>query len=162
MNIEELENKIKELQEEINKLKEEKKPVKRWRANKNEDYFITDNGGEISCITDTFHRIDTYRYNAGNYFKTEQEAENYKEKLLIYQELKDLATELNNGEKIDWDNNNQHKRYIFFDRYDNKIKSSGLYSNQELGQIYCLDENFLDIAKDRIGEERLKKLFEEE
>lgn len=162
MNIEELENKIKELQEEINKLKEEKKPVKRWRAKENGHFYYVDSGGTIFKIIDGCFDKDNYRYNAGNYFKTEQEAENYKEKLLIYQELKDLALELNNVEKIDWEDLKQLKKRIFYDMYNKRLSSTITSGCKEIGQIYCLNENFLDIAKDRIGEERLKKLFEEE
>lgn len=36
--------------------------------------------------------------------------------------------------------------------------STGCY--QDIGQIYCLDSDFLKIAKQEIGEENLRKLFE--
>lgn len=83
------------------------------------------------------------------------------EKMKIYTQLKDLALRLNNGEKIDWENDNRAKWHIcykngtalgFDDNYTCAL--------QDLGQIYCLDKNFLEIAKKEIGEENLKKLFE--
>lgn len=170
MNIEELENKVSKYEEEINmlkaeiaKLKKEKKPVKRWRAEKNGHYFIVDSLGDISISEELYDITDGYRYNAGQYFKTQQQAENYREKILIYQELKDLALELNNGEKIDWEKyNNQAKYYIYFNGDDECLEENDAHFFKDIGQIYCLNENFLDIAKQRIGEERLKKLFEEE
>ena len=47
----------------------------------------------------------------------------------------------------------------FLDNSKNMLKCY-VSIGQELGQIYCLDVNFLDIAKREIGEENLKKLFE--
>ena len=41
-----------------------------------------------------------------------------------------------------------------------KLDYSQDWSYQRIGQIYCLDSNFLNIAKREIGEENLKKLFE--
>lgn len=170
MNIEELENKVSKYEEEIKmlkaeiaKLKEEKKPVKRWRAEKGiGKYCYMDSYGEAYICIDDYMDYDDYRYETGNYFKTKEEAENYQEKLLIYQELKGIAIELNNGEKIDWEDRTKIKYYFYKDTEDNKLYESGVYYTYELGRIYCLDKNFLEIAKERIGEERLKKLFEEE
>ncbi len=78
------------------------------------------------------------------------------------EELKKKAEELNAGEEIDWNNSNQMKYYICYNYYDNKLIFEYSYGIKNLGQIYCLNENFLEIAKEKIGEERLIKLFKEE
>ena len=156
MGIEELENKIKELTEELNKLKEEKN--KRWRATNNWDYYYITNAVDILKEYENHSEIDNSRYDTGNYFKTEEQAEETKKKILIYMQLKDLALRLNNGEKIDWENYNQCKWYIQI-RNNKILNDDGCYENKEIGQIYCINSKFLEIAKEEIGEDNLKLLF---
>ena len=98
----------------------------------------------------------------GNYFKTEEQAKEYLKKIKIYMQLKDLALRLNNGEKIDWNNEDQIKYFIYYKYNDNEIYQDVWRTIQELGQIYCLNETFLNIAKNEIGEDNLKLLFKEE
>lgn len=85
----------------------------------------------------------------------------YLEKIEIYYELMDLAEELNGEEEIDWDNGEQEKfsiRYIKGKfRNDFYLMSTGL--NRNIGSIYCLSADFLKVALERIGADRLKKLF---
>lgn len=169
MNIEELENKVSKYEEEINtlkaeiaKLKEEKKPVKRWRAEKDKIFYYLNEGGNIDYEIETYTPLHNFWYESGNYFQTSLQVSNHKEKLLIYQKLKDIALELNNGEKIDWEADMQYKYYIASDIKLNNLVMNNTSIYKGIGQIYCLDKNFLEIAKQRIGEERLKKLFEEE
>lgn len=59
----------------------------RWRANKNEKYFLVSALGTICDSTELNSDTDNKRYEAGNYFKTEKEAEIlsnlYKESLKV-------------------------------------------------------------------------------
>lgn len=59
----------------------------RWRANKNEKYFLVSALGAICDSTELNSDTDNKRYEAGNYFKTEKEAEIlsnlYKESLKV-------------------------------------------------------------------------------
>lgn len=59
----------------------------RWRANKNEKYFLVSALGTICNSTELNSDTDNKRYEAGNYFRTEKEAgalsELYKESLKI-------------------------------------------------------------------------------
>ena len=75
-------------------------------------------------------------------------------------QLKDLALRLNKGEKIDWTNDDQAKYYIYYDHETMKLDYSQDWSYQRIGQIYCLDRQFLNKAKCEIGEENIRKLFE--
>ena len=104
--------------------------------------------------------VDTCRYEIGNYFKTEEEAKKAVEKMKIYTQLKDLALRLNKGEKIDWENDDQAKYYIYYDCGKMELDYNNDWLYKKIGQIYCLDIYFLDIAEQEIGEENLKKLFE--
>ena len=163
-------NNLKQLKQELEKTKnkcaEIEKKIKeleikvRWRAREGEKYYYFCGHGEICADRDGPYKIDTGRYNLGNYFKTEEEAENVVEKIKIYTQLKDLALRLNRGKKMDWNNSAQSKWCIILGFFNNTFGCSCIYTRPEIGQIYCLDGNFLKEAKREIGEENLKKLFE--
>lgn len=160
---EELRKKYEELGEEIKRLENLKKK-KRWRAELNKSYFYIDNDGSIYFTEEKNYKIDNYRYKIRNYFETKEEAEKYLEKIEIYYELMDIAEELNGEEEIDWENGEQEKfsiRYVKGKfRNDFYLNATGL--NRNIGSIYCLRADFLKVALERIGADKLKKLFKEE
>lgn len=160
---EELENELKELGIQIEELEKQeiKKSDKRWRAEKGGRYYYIDTNDKTSVRnnTDIRYEDDDDSYNVGNYFQTQEEAERAIEKIKIYTRLKDLALRLNKGEEINWEDEDQGKYYIYYDYEYIKLKCSRILGFKDIGQIYCLDENFLDIAKLEIGKENLIKLF---
>lgn len=160
-NLEELKNKYEELGKEIERLEKEKS-CKRWRAEQRQSYYFVDEDGDINSVYDQDDITDRYNFKTRNYFKTEEEAQRHLDKINTYYELMDLAEELNNGEKIDWNNTNQAKYSISFDVLIGILKQVNCRYYKGLGEIHCLNEKFLDIAIDRIGEERLESLFKEE
>lgn len=160
-NLKELKRKYEELGKEIKRLENEKKN-KRWRAEQEKEYFYIEESGYINEVIEYFDRVDDFNYKTRNYFKTEEEAQRHLDNINTYYELMDLAEELNNGEKIDWNNNSQTKYSIYFDFDDRRIYCAANNVLKTLRQIYCLDENFLEVAKQKIGEERLESLFMEE
>lgn len=166
MRLKELEEKYEKLLEELEAQMKELKQncieedCKRLRTKKNELYWFISSDGIIGSSHEENDSVDEIRYRIGNYFKTREEAKEAVKKMKIYTRLKDLALKLNNGEKIDWENTKQAKYFIGCDNSCKKIYTNYIYYNKYMGQIYCLDENFLDIAKQEIGKENLKKLFE--
>lgn len=157
--IDELKQKIKELEKEVNSPEFEGiKKGARQKPKDGEVYFFLDSYG--NRIWTKWHNNvqDLFRFNTGNCFKTNKEAIDYKENLLTKQALKDLALELNNGVEIDWDNYKLTKYCIFISCVD-VLYLHSINSNKHLGQVYCYDKDFLTIAKDRIGEEKLIKLI---
>lgn len=136
-----------------------KEGTTRWRAEKGEIYYCIGDEGEIYIPCEDFCNYNTNRYEIGNYFKTGEEAEKVVEKMKIYTRLKDLALRLNDGEEIDWKNYKQAKYDIYYDHESEDLGYYNAWSYEKIGQIYCLDENFLDIAKLEIGKENLIKLF---
>lgn len=76
------------------------------------------------------------------------------------QELQDLADELNKVKPIDWRDRSQTKYSINLDAVNKELGLSYSYRLKGLN-IYSTDEEFLKKAKERIGEERLIKLFKE-
>lgn len=63
----------------------------RWRGGRGDSYYFIDDEGAIRHEIDTNDCMDNYRYNIGNYFKTEAEAESYKKYLTARQVLLDDA-----------------------------------------------------------------------
>lgn len=133
-------------------------PKKRWRAKREEYYYYINHHGCIRSYPDYYDDIESYRYNSGNYFKTKEQAEKARDKQLIRQELEDLALELNT-EPVDWNDFNQLKcciKYDFIREYLGQTPCHGTYFQ---GAVYCTNKDFLEIALERIGEDRLKLLF---
>lgn len=165
-NLEELKQELKKLENKINKLESrEKEEVtnkykrERYRGDR---YLSLDYFGDFTSYIDLNDKIDNFNYNIGNYFKTKKQVGNYKEKLLIEQKLKDIAMELNKGEKIDWDNDSQYKYYLYYNFSNNEISYRAYMLIKLQGIIYCLDENFKDVVIERIGEERLTRYLKGE
>lgn len=166
MNKEELQNKIEDLEKQLAEVKEQVNSIefegikkgRRWKPEINENYYYLISDGFVSFGPWKNDMTDMFKFDIGNCFKTEQEAEEFKENLLTKQALKDLALELNNGVEIDWDDENQRK---YFFNYTNK--SDGFIDNLTItlqaSNIYSLNVDFLDIAKERIGEEKIIKLI---
>ena len=165
-----LEEKIKEIEKQLEELKEQLKEestkedinYERKRLEKYEHYWYLDEFGEVGKTYEYYSKDDDFVYSIGNYFETEEQAENYKEKLLIEQELRDIAMELNKGEEIDWNNQDQEKYCLEYDFLSNSIGYIKYIMLKIQGAIYCLNENFKDVAIERIGEERLKKYLKGE
>ena len=79
----------------------------RWRGGRGDSYYFIDDEGAIRHEIDTNDGMDNYRYNIGNYFKTEAEAESYKKYLTARQVLLDDAE----GEKCIEYGKNWHAYY---------------------------------------------------
>lgn len=158
-----LEEKIKEIEKQLQELKEQltEKNNKYKRKRPDRYWFLNDIGATIN-IKAFINNNDNFKYSIGNYFETKEQAENYKQKLLIEQELKDIAMELNKGEEIDWDNTNQDKYYIEYSFYGDGILYSFHSYTKIQGTIYCLDINFKHVAIEKIGKERLTRYLKGE
>lgn len=158
-----LEEKIKEIQEQLQELKEQltEENNKYKRQGYNEYWFI-DNDGNSIWFVDKNDEIDNFLFKIGNYFETEEQAESYKQKLLIEQELRDVARELNKGKEIDWEKSYQKKHYLGFNYNINEINCFTNTNFKSQGIIYCLSNDFKDVAIERIGEERLAKYLKGE
>ncbi len=163
MNKQEIRNKIDYYQTKIDELKEmlSELDIIRWRAKAEdfEHYYYINDCNDIQMTLETNACDDNNRYNIGNYFKTKQEARDYKENLITKQKLKDLALKLNNGVGIDWKNPAQWKIYIHLGNAPEKLIQGSINCDKDLGQIYCLNKSFLDIAIQEIGEDALIKLI---
>lgn len=150
-----------EFEKQVKKMKS-KDESKRWRAETGNKYFFVDDYANVISCHDNNDMTDNYRFKMRNYFKTKEEAEEYKEVMNTYYDLMDLAEKLDNGEKINWNDKGQYKNSLFYDYDSDTIEQESIYGYQELGQIYCLDENFKEKAIEKIGKDKLIKLFKYE
>lgn len=155
-----LETRVKEIETELAKIKQEMaqpepEKCKRWRAERGGHYWLIDEDGNAISIRESFVCNYNYLYATGNYFQTEQEAEAYKKRLFIKQQLEDIALELNEGNEIDWENNGISKYQLYFDFQYNRIDRNCNVTNKTEGATYCLSSKFKDVAIERIGEEDL-------
>ena len=129
----------------------------RWKPEKHETYYFVNSWCEVE---DTWRSSinfipDKKRYNAYNCFKTKEQAKQESEKILVRRMLEDIARRLNKDKKIDW-MSDQNKYFIYLGAHDTLTFGCAFIAKTQ-GTIYCLDENFLSIAKSEIGVERLKK-----
>jgi len=99
--------------------------------------------------------------NLGLVFATKEARDKAMFKLEIETKLKNIAERLNDGRKIDWYDENQIK-YSIYSNYNDKMLDYdfGSYRRKQ-GAIYCLDHNFLEVAKQEIGEDNLIKYFKD-
>ncbi len=128
---------------------------KRWKPKQYGLYWFVDDGNKVQCdFWQEFKSINSRRYTAYNCFKTQKEAEQEAEKILVRRMLEDIARRLNKGKKIDWNNEQQEKYFICCNKTGFNV---GYNLEESWGTVYCLDKNFKDVAIQEIGEERLKK-----
>ena len=79
------------------------------------------------------------------------------EKMLIKRRLEDIARRLNKGQNINWNDDNQIKYCICFNFPLDTISICARLHRKLQGSVYCLSDNFKDVAIQEIGEERLKE-----
>jgi len=123
----------------------------RWRAEKGEFYYSFNGFLDTSLKTESLDEFDNCRYNAGFYFKTKEEAEKYKNNLIITQKLKDIALRLNRT--------SAYFHFIYLD-LDGELATS-YQSIKVMGGIYCANPDFLETAIKEIGEKELIEYIKE-
>lgn len=158
-----------EILDEINKTKEhlinmekmlEECEYERWKPVDGDIYYYISEACTVIKSRTWAHCIVDEHYHCFNCFRTEEEAQAEAEKILVRRMLEDIAKRLNKGKKIDWDNEAQNKYFIRFDSWQDIIRLETCWKSKFQGVIYCLDEKFLDVANQEIGEERLEKYLE--
>ena len=154
--LQELKKKYKELGEEIERLENQGKV---WEPEEGEQiYYLLSTGSYDSSKYGNLYTKE--RYTIGNCFKTVAEVKAVAEKIQIYTELKRLAEEINT-EPVEWGTTSDSKYKIIYDWTHGSLQTS-CNINECHGGIYSTNKDFLKIAKERIGEDRLLKLFKED
>lgn len=133
------------------------KESKVWRPKEGETYYVVDYDGIVLNMVYEADDIDYKAINAGNCFKTKEEADHMVEKLKVINELKNFALE-NNEEEIDWNNNNQEKHIIAYGFQT--VKTDLWYRTQHIPfNIYFTSKEIAQKAIETIGVDRIRKYY---
>ncbi len=118
---------------------------------------------EICKDKEDFFRLEDL-IEIGILFDSEENLKKYLFKLEIETKLKNIAHRLNNGEKIDWINDDPPKYCIGFNHHKliNLLIKDYFFQDHYQGIIYCLSDKFLMEAIKEIGKENLIKYFKGE
>ncbi len=165
MNKEELEKEIAKTKEQLDKLQKalESKEYERWRPQYTEKYWYVTAQGGVNCYNFVRDHKDYELYDAFNCFQTKEQAEIEAEKILVRRMLEDIARRLNKNKTLNWKSQCQHKYSIYFDYREDKIDTyPTTVPYKEQGAVYCLEQNFKDVAIQEIGEERLIRYLKDE
>lgn len=152
-----LEKTIKALQSALDKAQEELKNIDnqgRFIPRENEKYYYITHQGTIYWDTNGAY-FDKQRIDFYNCFKTEEEAELEKEKILVRRMLENISGRLNEGKEMVWGRGTAQKYHIYFDHETASLELGPYICCQSEGVVYCLSDKFLEVAKKEIGEERL-------
>ena len=145
--------------ERVNQKVTEVKP-RIWKPKHYEKYHYIDGSGAIySAIW--FNSIsDNGRWNLGNVFKTQKEAEFARAKQKIKTKLQRYADEHNDPNKEKWDGENVHCR-IGYSVDKNDLDTVFAFNVRHIGDIYFTSEEIAEDAANKVGAERiLKYLFD--
>lgn len=115
---------------------------KRWRADEEGLYWFVGNEGEVYEDLENREHIDNGRYELGNYFRTEAEAEKAVEWLKALTVLRDDTK----GFKPNWNDPEQEKWFVFYDHNSRRFRSESNFACQA-GNLYFASE---DEANDSI------------
>ncbi len=156
-----------EILDEINKTKEhladlEKKleecKDERWKPRNYELYFYINAVGEIQrTVNNRTKEFDNKVIDFYNCFQTKEEVEQEVEKILVRRMLENIARRLNKGQEIDWENVMQLKYFLMYNAEFGYITQGSMRSIKPQGVVSCLSDDFVSVAIQEIGEERLKK-----
>lgn len=143
----------------INNKQSEKKIFVVYDGAYNYDYeYYKENATKIADMAQNY--LD-FIVKYGMAYETKEARDRAVFKIEIETKLKNIAERLNKGQKIDWEDKKQYKFHIYYDYRDKILKYFVRDISRVQGAIYCLDENFLNVAKQEIGEDNLIKYFGE-
>ena len=127
----------------------------RWKPKIDDIFYSLSGYGEVKRVYFCDDQSCRMLYEAFNCFKTYEQAKVEAENILVRRMLEDIARRLNKDKKIDW-MSDQNKYFIYLGAHDTLTFGCAFIAKTQ-GTLYCLDANFLSIAKSEIGVERLKK-----
>lgn len=107
--------KLEELQKEAEAQKEQEE-LKPWKPEHGEKYFSVGSSTDVFKYIYYNDYVDEPKILSGNYFPTEARAEQVAEKMRLLLRLEQLHDVLCPGYEPDWENEDEHKFYLFYDR----------------------------------------------
>lgn len=127
---------------------------KRWRAEGQGMYYFVTNTGRAGVCHEWLIEADNFRYDTHNYFKTEEEAQEYADVLEIKRQLIKFADEHN--KKIDWKDSQALKWYLYCGEPTETIVIGYTYYKHP-ETVYFSSKELVQQAVKEIGEENIIK-----
>ena len=172
MNIEELnleyKNKMDKLMEEYKeKIKEVTKKEEPF-IKKGQRYFTINNYFRISTTKNLGYEDDKERIQIGNCYPfTDETKDKVKKEVKLIAERRKLQLQmeqfarLNNEEKIDWNDTEQHKWSLYVNYAKNEIRIDWASNCRDLNNIYFTSKKIAEKALEKFSD-RIRKLYIEE
>lgn len=162
MDKQEILDKIAKAQEELDEAKGlldkyYKSNVEDWKPEKGRVYWYVNDDNCAHATVNSGSEPHKGRIKTYNHFYNREQAEQEAEKILVRRQLESIARRLNKGEKINWNDYNQSKCFIGIQEDGKGVTWDIEYEYKHQGVVYCLKNNFLDVAIQEIGKERLEK-----
>ena len=106
---------------------------KRWKAEKGHRYYTVNVKGRVVSNYEYDNTSDQWRYLLGSYFKTQAEAELYRDRTLATQSVLDALREAEGDWVADWDNKEQRKYRTYISEGDLYFdwNTVGMYTPKE-------------------------------
>ena len=152
--------KLEELKKEIENEKNKKKPF----IKEGQEYYFIDSTGDVRFDFWNNHPVNQQRLDFGNIFPyTEEIEEDVRKEVELIAERKKLQSEMEmfarqNNNKIDWDNVDQKKWYLYIRHYNNEITLEYTYYCRELNTTYFTSKEIAQKALDKFKDE-IKRLY---
>lgn len=138
----------------MNQIEPPKKKTGYERANDGGIYFYVDTDGTVDDYYDD--RVDNgsqVDYDAGNYYTSEEVAENNARADKLMRLLRRFAVE-HREHDVDWNNKNQNKCYIYYDYINNQLYvSSSCYTTRYFNDIYFDSRENVQLAIETFRDE---------
>ena len=128
-----------------------------WEPKEGETYyFMWGTGKADEKVFSSTNERDLMRLAVGNYFKTAEERDAAVEYLKVVTELKAFAYD--NNEPINWDDHQERKYKLCWNRETEKVDST--WSRRKITDgIYFSSHEVAMAAVEAVGEDRIKKYY---
>jgi len=124
---------------------------KRWRAERAKIYYYVSDNGSVLKHCDFCDTSDDFRFNTGNYFGTEEQAKEYKKKLLTQQKYKDMS----DVTAKDWETSSINKYLPWYNNITGCIDTYVIFTKNSAVCFSSVKK--AQEAVEAIGEDNFKK-----
>ena len=157
--IKELEDGIKKLNDDFQELKAKKQNNGRWVPGHGEIYYYIGSGLVVDPTKNYNQEYDKNRILVGNCYKTEEDGEKERDRIIAIAEVNQIIREENGDRVIDWNDSGQNK-YMLCYNYENEFLETSMLFKQKLP---CELDFFSGRAREtimtRITQDQINKIW---
>jgi len=142
-----------------NRIAKIKKELAEWPKDGDTFYFINA-GGYTQAATWDGVGADGYKKLTGNVFRTEEEAEHHKAKLIAIGEVNQIIKEENGDWMPDWSNSDQIKGHFYYNLSDQDVNAEYYTWGKRCSHLQYFSPDSQDSIKKRITPEQINLIFD--